>query len=267
MKITVITVAFNSAATLGDALRSVAAQTHRDVEHIVVDGASTDDTLEVIRQNGHRVTKVLSEPDQGIYDAMNKGLRMARGDMVGFLNADDVYEDTSVLAEIAAAASEPRVDAVYGDLLYVRRDHPDQVVRYWRSGRWSRRRLAFGWMPPHPTFFVRRTFMERHGCFDNRLRIAADYDLMLRYLTQSGICVAYVGRVLVRMRGGGASNRSLRELIRKSREDLVALKRNAVGGWLTLLCKKPAQDPAVFSDGTPTIGESTKWSGSQHMSN
>lgn len=237
MKITVITVTFNSAETVIGTLRSVASQSYPNVEHIVVDGGSTDGTLEHIRRHGSGVKRVVSEPDNGIYDAMNKGLRLASGDFVGFLNGDDTFAGPGVLADVAAAASQPAVDAIYGDLVYVSKNHPDRVVRYWRSGSWSCRQLALGWMAPHPTLYMRKALVDQYGAFDERLDIAADYDFMLRYFRRPDINVVYIRKVLVCMRTGGASNRSFGALYRKSREDLLALKRNAVGGWLTLLCK------------------------------
>lgn len=243
MKITVITVAYNSASTISETLRSVAAQTHGDIEHLVIDGASTDDTLKVVRGQGMHVAAVVSEPDVGIYDAMNKGLRLATGEFVGFLNADDVFADPDCVARIAEAASKGGVDAIYGDLLYVHKDRPQQLVRYWRSGRFTRSHLRLGWMPPHPTLYVRRRRIEELGPFDANLRIAADYEFILRYLGHPGLAVAYVPKVLVHMRTGGASNRSVAALLRKSREDLAALRRNKVGGLLSLLAKNARKLP------------------------
>jgi glycosyltransferase len=238
MKISVITVTYNSAATVAATLRSVAAQTHAGVEHIVVDGASSDDTLAIVKKYGRPDTKVWSEADRGIYDAMNKGLRMASGDFVGFLNADDTYAGPEVLADIAQAAQSGHVDVIYGDLVYVRRNRPESVLRYWRSGAFSRSKLGFGWMPPHPTFYVRKSLVDSLGGFDPELRISADYDFMLRCLTRPGTGVAYIPKVLVRMSAGGASNRSVRALLMKSREDLRVVRANRIGGWYTVACKQ-----------------------------
>jgi glycosyltransferase len=235
--ISVITVCFNSAATIVDTLRSVAAQTHAEVEHIVVDGASSDDTLRLVRTHGAHVATLISEPDLGIYDAMNKGLAAATGEFVGFLNADDLFASPRSLQLLAEALAADDADMAYGDLVYVRADDTGVVVRLWRSGRFGRSRLRFGWMPPHPTFYARRSLLVQHGGFNILLRIAADYDLMLRCLCASGQRVSYVPEVLVRMRLGGASNRSLKALWRKSREDLGALRHSGVGGVGSLLCK------------------------------
>ncbi len=239
MKISVITVAFNSVATIADTLASVAEQTYSHVEHLVIDGGSTDGTLELVRQRGLRVSQLVTAPDRGIYDAMNKGLRLAQGDFVGFLNADDVFASPQTMSTVvgAIAANPICPDAVYGDLQYVSTPHAEQVVRHWRSGAFTPSRLLFGWMPPHPTFYLRRSRLEAIGEFDLGFRIAADYDFMLRCLSQPGFRVAYIPEVLVRMRTGGASNRSLAALALKSREDLTALRKNKVGGVPTLLCK------------------------------
>jgi glycosyltransferase len=243
MRITIVTVAYNSAATIAETLKSVAVQTHPDIEHLVIDGASTDETLAIVRLHGAHVTTLVSERDNGIYDAMNKGLRLATGDFVGFLNADDVFADDDCVARIVRAAESSSIDAVYGDLLYVRKDQPDKVVRRWHSGRFERSKLRFGWMPPHPTLYVRRTRIAELGPFDSTFRIAADYDFMLRYLGTPALGVAYVPHVLVRMQTGGASNRSLAALLRKSREDFRALRRNGIGGGFSLICKNVRKLP------------------------
>jgi glycosyltransferase len=236
MRITVITVAYNAAATLGDTLRSAARQTHVDLEHIVVDGGSTDGTPGVVQAHGGHLAHYVSERDRGIYDAMNKGIAMATGDYVGFLNADDAFASDAAVSRIADACGD-RPDAVYGDLEYVHQDDPTRVVRRWRSGRFAPARLRFGWMPPHPTFYASRTLLDRVGGFDIALKVAADYDLMMRCLTQPGVRLGYVPDVLVRMRLGGISNGSLRSIARKSLEDLQVIRRNGLGGWFTLASK------------------------------
>lgn len=246
-KISVITVCFNSAATIVETLRSVAAQTHAVVEHIVVDGASSDDTLRLVRTHGAHVAELISEPDRGIYDAMNKGLRRATGEIVGFLNADDMLASPRTIARIAQAfADDPTLDACYGDLEYISADDPPRTVRYWRSGPFSQEGLRKGWMPPHPTFYARRSLIARVGEFDTRLRIAADYELMLRCLVRPDLRIAYLPEVLVRMRLGGASNASLAALLRKSREDLIAMRRHGVGNITTLLAKNLRKLPQFF---------------------
>jgi glycosyltransferase len=247
MKITVITVSFNSAATIADTLRSVASQTHPEVEHIVVDGQSVDNTLAIVRLQASPKTVVVSEPDKGIYDAMNKGLRLATGDWVGFLNADDVFAHPNVLASIAdAARANPAADAIYGDLVYVHQDDIARVFRHWRSGSFSIAQLRLGWMPPHPTFYVRADRLAKVGAFDASLKISADYDFMLRCLNRSDARAAYIPDVLVRMRAGGVSNRSLSAMLDKSREDLRSLRSAGFVGWPTLVCKNLRKIPQFF---------------------
>lgn len=236
IRFSIVTAVYNRAAVLEDALRSVHGQTHGAVEHLVIDGASTDGTLAILARHRARLATLVSETDRGVYDALNKGLRLATGDVVGFLHADDGYADPGTLARVASAFADPAVDAVYGDLEYVSRDDPARVVRRWRSGACTPGQLRLGWMPPHPTFFARRELYERLGGFDTAYRIAADYELMLRFIG-AGIRMAYVPRVLVRMRLGGMSNRSLRQMWRKSREDLSVMRRHRIGGVGTLAAK------------------------------
>lgn len=233
--ISVVTAVFNRVATIAEALDSVRGQTWRDREHIVIDGGSTDGTLAILESRRHELATLVSERDSGVYDALNKGLARCKGDVVGFLHADDVYAGPAVLARIAAVFVDPKVDAVYGDLQYLSA-RSGRVVRRWRSGPYSRASLSRGWMPPHPTFYARRSLYERLGSFDTRYRIAADYDLMLRFLGH-GVQPAYLPEVLVKMRLGGLSNRSLKNILRKSTEDYRALKANGVGG-IAALCWK-----------------------------
>ena len=232
-----ITAVFNRVDTVGQALESVRAQRWGAVEHIVIDGSSTDGTLQVLESYRARLAVLVSERDSGIYDALNKGLARATGDVVGLMHSDDFYADDRVLERIALAFADPAVDGVYGDLDYVAKADPVRVIRRWRSGAYSRSRLAWGWMPPHPTLYLRRAVIERWGGFDTGFQVAADYDAMLRYLGRGGIRLAYVPEVLVKMRVGGESNRSLSRILRKSREDYRALRNNDVGGLGSLVWK------------------------------
>lgn len=237
MKISIITVVFNRHDTIGMALSSLRAQTHAQIEHIVIDGGSLDGTLEVLESQADPGMVVVSEPDDGIYDALNKGLRRTTGDVVGILHSDDVLASPSVLSTIAKAFEDPTVDAVYGDLHYVAREDISRVFRHWRSGEFSPSRLRFGWMPPHPALFLRRRIIERHGGYDPAFRIAGDYDAILRYFSSEGFRAVYIPEVLVKMRVGGESNSSLSRVLRKSQEDYRALRRNSVGGLSALMCK------------------------------
>lgn len=213
------------------------AQTWPHVEHVVIDGASTDGTVAVLQTCLNAQAVWLSEPDKGIYDALNKGLARATGDVIGLMHSDDFFADDEVLASVAAAFANPEVDAVYGDLDYVAKADTARIVRRWRSGDYSAAKLARGWMPPHPTLFLRRSVIERWGGYDTSFRIAADYDTILRYFGQGRIRPAYIPRVLVKMRLGGESNRSLGRIWLKTREDYRALQRNGVGGVGALVWK------------------------------
>ena len=237
MKISIITTVRNGKETIGDAVNSVYRQFHADIEHIVIDGASTDGTLEVLEGYRDHIAALVSEKDSGMYEALNKGIARATGDVVGFLHADDLFEDYRTVSRIALAFADPAVDAVYGDLVYVDRADTARVIRRWRAGAFSRGKLGWGWMPPHPTFYARRSVYERLGAFDTSYRIAADYDCILRFLGRGGIVPAYIPAVLVRMRMGGASNQSLSNILHKSREDFRALRRNGIGGLGALAWK------------------------------
>jgi glycosyltransferase len=230
MKVSIITAVFNRRDTIEDALDAVSGQDFAGIEHIVVDGASQDGTVEVLERRRSGIAVLVSERDDGIYDALNKGIGLATGDVIGFLHADDLFADVRVVSRVAAAFADPSVEAVYGDLDYVSRIDAQRVIRRWRAGTYSPRRLAWGWMPPHPTFYVRRSVYERLGGFDTRHRIAADYDCILRFLGRGGIVPAYIPEVLVKMRLGGESNRSVGNILRKSLEDYRALRVNGVGG-------------------------------------
>lgn len=247
LKISVITAVFNNRQTIAAAVDSVLSQACVEVELLVIDGGSTDGTLDVLQAYGDRLSVLVSEPDEGIFDALNKGILLSTGDVVGFLHSDDMFADERVLMRIAEAFVAPDVGAVYGDLLYVRRNAPDVVVRYWRAGKFSQTRLKWGWMPPHPTFYVRRSVYQRLGVFDLRYRIAADYDTILRFLGKGKIRVDYIPEVLVRMRLGGTSNRSFANIVRKSKEDYLALRRNGVGGVGTLAWKNLSKVKQFFN--------------------
>lgn len=243
LHISVITAVFNRAETLGEALRSVRDQRCPNIEHIVIDGGSTDGTLDVLAAYRGGIAKMISEPDGGLYDALNKGIREASGDVVGFMHADDQFASPMALARIAAEFEDPAVGAVYGDLIYVKKNDISQVVRYWRAGQYRRAQLTQGWMPPHPTFYVRRDIYSRFGMFDTRYRIAADYENMLRILWRGQVQAAYIPEVLVRMRLGGVSNLSLLNMLHKSREDYAAMRQNGIGGLSALLLKNVTKLP------------------------
>lgn len=247
LQISVVTAVFNAASTLEESLRSVSAQTWPGVEHIVIDGGSTDGSLDVLARHQAAIAHLVSEPDNGIYDALNKGIRCATGDIVGFMHADDSYATPEALQRVAAAFENPSVGAVYGDLVYIDKEDASRVVRYWRAGEYRRNRLTQGWMPPHPTFYVRREHYERLGGFDTRYRIAGDYEHMLRILWAGHVKAAYIPEVLVRMRTGGISNRSLFNIVQKSCEDFAALRQNGLRAFQGVLLKNMSKLPQLLT--------------------
>jgi glycosyltransferase involved in cell wall biosynthesis len=228
MRVTVVTVAFNSSATIADTLRSIEGQQYDDLEHIVIDGGSTDGTLDILRSTGTRVSRIVSEPDRGIFDAMNKGWSLATGDVVGFLNSDDTFSSPESVARIAAALVKSESDACYGDLVYVDRENPSRVVRYWRSRPFVNGDFRKGWQPPHPTFYVRREVFERVGGFDLEFRIQSDFEFCLRLLEVARIRSCYVPHVLVNMRTGGVSNSGFRNVLRGNIEAYRACHKNGM---------------------------------------
>ena len=246
MTISIITAVFNRVDTIGYALDSVLRQSFADIEHLVIDAQSTDGTLDEIARRQHRAMRVVSEPDNGIYDALNKGMRLARGDILGLVHSDDFLADEHVLGKVAQAFADPGIDAVYGDLDYVAADDPERIVRRWRSGSFHPDRLQRGWMPPHPALFIRREVFETHGGYDTDYRIAADYEAILRWFGQGKVRAAYIPEVLVKMRLGGASNGSFGRILRKSREDYRALRTNNMGGLGTLALKNLGKIPQFF---------------------
>lgn len=224
IRISVITATWNCAQTLPDCLASVAQQRYDNIEHVIIDGASTDGTIDVVNRHIEHVAVFKSERDKGIYDALNKGIALATGDVIGFLHADDLYASGDVLSKVAKAFEDPSVCAVYGDLEYVSQLDLNKVVRRWQSNSFKRQDLGWGWMPAHPTLYVRREWYTRIGGFDISYRIAADYLSILKLFTQPEFKTVYIPDVLVTMRLGGASNRSFKAILRKSKEDWTALR-------------------------------------------
>ncbi len=245
MKISIITPVFND-PRVARALDSILSQRHEhELELIVVDAGSTDDTMKILDGYRDSITTLISEPDDGIYDGMNKGVRLATGDIVGILNADDRYADEFVLRDVSETFSDSDTNACYGNLVYV--NDNDEIVRYWKSGGHSAGKWRWGWMPPHPTFFVRRNIYERYGVFDLGFPIAADYELMLRLLFKERVRVKYLDRVLVRMALGGASNGSISNIIKANQEVARAWRRNKLRGGTLVPLLKPASKIIQYS--------------------
>lgn len=240
MKVSIITVAYNSATTIADTLGSVASQTYGDIEHIVIDGASADDTMDIVRREGRHVACVVSAKDRGIYDAMNKGLSLATGEIVGFLNSDDVFASPDVIALIVEAFLRHPVDGVYGDLVFVDPGNLGRIIRYWQPGHHVLGACAKGWMAPHPTLYVRRSTLHRVGGFDLEFKLQADFDLMLRLFEKERIKTAYLPEVFVRMRMGGATTGSISNIVKGNLEAGQACKRAGFSGGLPFLVRKMA---------------------------
>jgi glycosyltransferase involved in cell wall biosynthesis len=237
---TVITVSFNNASTIRQTIESVLSQTWQKLEYLVIDGGSTDGTIEILREFDGRL-RWISEPDDGLYFAMNKGWRKASSEFVGFLNADDFFAHEGVVSEmVSVLRRHPDSWAVYGDLAYVRADDPQKIVRFWKSGKYSRSSFRFGWMPPHPTFYLRRDAFEFFDGFaEGNLKSAADYELMLRMLFKNRLSAVYSPGIKVKMRVGGISNQNLKNRLRGNREDALAWQMNNLKSYFFTLWLKP----------------------------
>ncbi len=236
--ISIVTVVLNSVRTVADCMKSVQMQEYVP-EHIITDGGSTDGTLDVIMEHKTYRTYLSTEPDNGIYDAMNKGIKRARGDIIGILNADDLYPDPHVLTNVIRAFRINDFDSCYSDLVYVDSLDTSKVTRYWHSGPYNYRRFYWGWMPPHPTFFVRRSAYEKYGLFNLHLGSAADYELMLRFLVKHRITTAYIPKIMVKMRIGGRSTASIGNRLAANRNDRLAWRMNGLRPYPWTLYLKP----------------------------
>ncbi len=225
MLVSTITSVLNGGATIEDTIKSVLSQTYKDIEHIVIDGGSTDGTLEILAKYRSQIAKCISEPDKGVYDAMNKGIKLSKGDIIATLNADDFYADETIVSQMVEFMQRNSLDAVYGDLVYIDRKNTDIVTRFWKTGRYKRGAFCYGWVIPHPTFFCRRQVFEKYGYFNEDFRIAADFELMLRFVEKCQIKVGYLPKVIVKMRSGGKAN-VLRGIIRGNWEIIGSFRRN-----------------------------------------
>lgn len=251
MKVSIITVVYNGTDTIEDCLCSVLSQDYPNVEYIIIDGASTDGTVEKIRQFDsskfpHTMTKFISEPDSGIYNAMNKGIGLATGEVIGILNADDIYQDAKVVSKIVHQFEQTKADAIYADLVYVNKTNTDAITRYWKSGSYKNGAFLWGWMPPHPTFFVKYNLYQQFGVFNETLRIAADYELMLRFIHKHKASVAYLPEVVVRMRVGGVSNTDFSNRLKAHEESRKAWTINGLKPSFLTLWMKPLRKFSQF---------------------
>ncbi len=246
MKISIITAVYNNKSHLQDAIDSVYNQTYNNIEYIIIDGNSTDGTLDLIKKNAHKISKWISEKDNGIYDALNKGIELASGEIIGFLHSDDMYSSNSIIEDIVNQFKISGNDSIYGDLCYVSKTNIETTIRYWKSKPFHQKLLKKGWMPPHPTFFVKKDIYNNFGTFNVTFKIAADYDLMLRFLGQKKISTSYLPKTIIKMRTGGVSNNSVKNVLQKSCEDYIALKNNSIGGIATLILKNISKISQFF---------------------
>jgi len=242
MKISIITVVWNNVETIKNAIDSVLSQTYKDIEYIIIDGASNDGTVEIIKSYGDSISKFVSEPDKGLYDAMNKGISLATGDVVGILNSDDFYVDEDVIDTVVKVFEKNKCDSMFADLVFVKANNLDKVVRYYDSGKFHPSKFAYGWMPAHPTFFVKREFYTKYGLYKLDYKIAADYELLIRFLHKYKLSYYYLPKSIIKMRIGGVSTSGIqsnyilnKEIIRGCREN--ELKTN----WFKVLSKYPAK--------------------------
>ncbi len=243
--VSIITATFNSAATVEETMRSVSEQDYPFIEHIIVDGQSQDETLQIVHRFSHTAL-VVCEQDTGIYDAMNKGIRASRGDIIGMLNSDDIYTHPEVISHIVQAFQEESVQACYADLQYIQAQDPSRITRTWKSGNFQPASFYWGWMPPHPTFFVRKSVYDQVGLFDTHLRSAADYEMMLRILLKYKMPARYIPEVIVKMRTGGMSNATVRNRLRANREDREAWRMNGLQPYFFTLYLKPLRKITQF---------------------
>lgn len=238
-KVSIITVCYNSERTIEDTLQSVINQSYLNIEYIVIDGVSTDNTLSIINKYKDKITTIVSEKDNGIYDAINKGIHLATGDIIANLNSDDFYIDNNVIADVVATFEKEKTDTLYADLYYVDAVNTNKIVRYWKSKQYKEGLFLKGWMPPHPTFFVKKEVYQKYGLFDLQFKSAADYEIMLRFVHRFKTSIAYLPRVIVKMRVGGVSNASLKNRIKANQEDRKAWEVNGLKPQAFTLIFKP----------------------------
>tara|TARA_B000000532_G_scaffold226690_1_gene205157 strand:+ start:1836 stop:2606 length:771 start_codon:yes stop_codon:yes gene_type:complete len=238
-KISIVTISYNSSKTIRDTIDSVLIQDYENIEYIIIDGKSTDDTIEIIKSYGDRISYFITEEDDGLYDAMNKGVRAATGDVVGILNSDDFYYNNHVISDVAEVFTFNDVDSVYGDLLYVDTIDTDSIRRYWKSGDFQLKSMRKGWTVPHPTFFVKKDIYNKYGLYSIRLKSASDYEMIIRLLFKNRISVSYLPKILVKMRIGGISNYSIWNRLRGNNEDYISWKMNGLRPPMFIRFKKP----------------------------
>lgn len=256
MKISVITVCYNSEKTIEDTIKSVLSQTHEDIEYIIVDGDSRDSTMDIVRKYASRIGTIVSEPDCGVYDAMNKGIALATGEAIAFINSDDIYASETIVEDISRVLRDENLDSCYGDLVYVDPLNMEKIVRYWRSRPYQPGLCKKGWMPAHPTFVVRKWVYERYGGFDTEFNLQADFELTTRFLHVHGISSVYIPKILVRMRMGGVTNSSFANVIRGNIEAYRACRKNGLKvGPIFVVRKILSRLPQFFTRPEPQTND------------
>ncbi|MDQ6844343.1 MAG: glycosyltransferase [Bacteroidota bacterium] len=247
MKVSIITVTYNSEKYLHDCINSVRGQDYENIEHIIIDGKSTDNTLKIILLNEMYISEWISEPDRGMYDAINKGIALATGDIIGVLNSDDMFASADVISEIVSGFKYTNTDSIYGDLVYVNPGNPDKVFRYWKGLPYKRSRFKIGWMPAHPTFYIKRSVIEKYGNYENHYFTAADYEFMARYLYHHKVSSYYLPKMIVKMRNGGISNGSIYRRLRANRRDYLAMKKSRIPFAFIVSILKPLSKLPQYS--------------------
>lgn len=243
IKVSIITATYNSAHGIEACLDSILSQDYKNIECLIIDGQSKDQTLEIVsqKQKSHSCIKIVSESDKGIYDALNKGIALASGDLIGFVHSDDLLASSNVISKLVSKIHHENLDGVYGDLQYVDKINTNKIIRFWKSCKFQPELLKRGWLPAHPTLILKKEVYLEHGVFNKSFKIAADYDFMLRILKDSNLKFGYLPKVVTKMRVGGASNRSIKNIIKKSKEDYQAIRSNNIGGIITLLLKNTSK--------------------------
>lgn len=240
MKVSIITITYNSAQTVEETIKTVVMQDYPEIEYLIIDGRSKDKTLEIVNKYSDKISKIVSEKDKGLYDALNKGIAHATGDVIGMLHSDDLYANATVISNVMKKFNEdPTLEGVYADLVFVNRKDINKPMRVWKSGEYTPGSFLKGWMPPHPTFFVRKEVYEKFGGFNTNLKLSADYELMLRFIHKHEIKIAYLKETIVKMRMGGISNVSIFVKLKANLEDKLAWKLNGMKPAFATTLLKP----------------------------